>query len=95
MLKFREWRAGSTFDFRTLIKGESVLLDQLLSAVHAELTLLHPSRGMVLLAALLDRDLVIDHRTAVRTAANRCVGRAVIHIRTRFRPHCCSFVEWV
>ena len=80
------------FDLRTPIKGESVLLDQLPSTVHAELTLLHLSVGMDLLAALLDRDLVIDHRATVRTAANRCVGLAVIQIQTRFRPHCCSFV---
>ena len=93
MLRFRAWRAGSTFDHRTLIKRESVLLDQLHSAVHAELTLLHPTSAMGLLAALLDRDLVIDHHAAVRTAANGCVGRAVIQIRTRFRLHCCSFVE--
>ncbi len=61
MLRFRAWRAGSTFDHRTLIKRESVLLDQLHSAVHAELTLLHSSGGMDLLVALLDRDLIIEH----------------------------------
>ena len=82
MLRFRAWRAGSTLYLRTLKKGESILLDELLPAIDAELTLLCPPGGMDLLAALLDRDLVIDNRAAVRTAANSCIGCAVIQIRT-------------
>ena len=65
----------------------TTLFDELLTAVHAKLTHVHPPVGMRIFAALFDWDVFIDNFAALRAAADGCVGVSVIQIRARIRGH--------
>ncbi len=74
---------------RPYVSIKITLPDEVLTAVHAILANIHSSAGMCLLAALFDRNLLVDDLATVRAVANRwnCTLMIGIKAATLMRYH--------